>query len=134
MAESVPAENETPQSPTGPARQEECDMVVSAAAIDTDMDLIGLMSEPGVATAGSGRQNNHEPQDSRSYISSPDPAQGGSTNPVGVKSLQGHMGCTQYMSQRNNDTMDIYMLQVRLRPLRDCGGMYHPWSWHFHRR
>jgi len=37
-------------------------MVVSAAAIDTDMDLIGLMSEPGVATAGSGRQNNHEPQ------------------------------------------------------------------------
>ena len=60
----MPAENESPQSPTaaGPARREECDMVVSAAAIDADMDLIGLMSEPGVAMAGSGRQNNHEPQ------------------------------------------------------------------------
>ena len=61
MAESLPAENESPQSPPESARQDECDMVVSAAAIDTDMDLIGLMSEPGVATAASGRQNNHEP-------------------------------------------------------------------------
>ncbi|KAI0232551.1 hypothetical protein LSAT2_017133 [Lamellibrachia satsuma] len=52
-------------------------------------------------------------QGSRNHGSSTDSAQGGSTNPVGVKSLQGHMRCipSQYITQRSNDSMDIYVLQ-----------------------
>lgn len=58
-------QNDSPQSPSDPVKQDEPIMLVSAAAIGDEVDLSGLLSDPeeqAKAWTGRLKSANNEPQ------------------------------------------------------------------------